>query len=117
MPNFVLYDPNISVRVNNVSINQSIKFIVSFKCAWMVLQTLQNPVSQKVTKNKITQISIAPYDRNFKGAGHVWTTCQGRYSVMRRPGVERAQHPNQSTTEPRLNTNHEAYNYEWTYQN
>ena len=36
---------------------------------------------------------------------------------MRRPGVERAQHPNQSTTEPRLNTNHEAYNYEWTYQN
>ena len=24
-----------------------------------------------------TKISIAPYGRNFRGAGHVWTTCPG----------------------------------------
>jgi len=26
---------------------------------------------------KLIQISIAPYGRNFRGAGHVWTTCPG----------------------------------------
>ena len=34
----------------------------------------------KFKQIKITQISIAPYGRNFRGARHVWTTCPGCYT-------------------------------------
>ena len=57
--------------------------------------------------NYITQTSIAPYGRNFRGAGRACERLgQGRYSAMRRSGLEPAtwrlpvQHRNRYTAEP-----------------
>jgi len=45
----------------------------------------------KLTYSRPNHISIAPYSRNFRGAGHVCVLLvQGHWLAMRRPGVEPA---------------------------